>query len=244
MTKSVRLGMLTPSSNTVLEPGTGAMLAGLSEASAHFGRFRVTEISLSEDSRRRFDLAPILEAARLARRHKGRRDRLERYLGGTARVRDRRPTVRRDHRGDRHRGDHLDARPERGARGLWSLALLPLVTSYLGEIQERIVLNYRSLGLDCVAERHLRDPGNSSFALVSEEAIAAMIHEFVEAGPQAIANGLHQPARGAAGRGARAGGRRADPRYRLGGHLEVVAPGRGRPGPGPRLGRLFRELSR
>ena len=38
------LGMLTPSSNTTLEPVTAAMIAGIPEASAHFGRFRVTEI--------------------------------------------------------------------------------------------------------------------------------------------------------------------------------------------------------
>ena len=42
------LGMLTPSSNTVLEPMTVEMLRGLDDVSAHFGRFRVTEISLSD----------------------------------------------------------------------------------------------------------------------------------------------------------------------------------------------------
>jgi maleate isomerase len=65
MIRPVRLGMLTPSSNTVLEPLTAAMLADLPGVSAHFSRFRVTEISLSESSQRQFDLAPILEAARL-----------------------------------------------------------------------------------------------------------------------------------------------------------------------------------
>ena len=42
----VLLGMLTPSSNTTLEPVTTAMLAEVPEASAHFGRFAVTEIAL------------------------------------------------------------------------------------------------------------------------------------------------------------------------------------------------------
>lgn len=41
----VRIGLLTPSSNTVLEPVSAAMLAGLPEASAYFSRFRVTEIA-------------------------------------------------------------------------------------------------------------------------------------------------------------------------------------------------------
>jgi maleate isomerase len=44
---TIRLGMLTPSSNTVLEPITTAMLAGVSGVTAHFSRFRVTEIALS-----------------------------------------------------------------------------------------------------------------------------------------------------------------------------------------------------
>ena len=41
-----RVGMLTPSSNTVLEPYTAAMFAPFGEAaSVHFARFRVTRLS-------------------------------------------------------------------------------------------------------------------------------------------------------------------------------------------------------
>jgi maleate cis-trans isomerase len=61
----IRLGMLTPSSNTVLEPVTTEMLRQLPEVSAHFGRFRVTEISLSKDAIGQFDNTAILEAAGL-----------------------------------------------------------------------------------------------------------------------------------------------------------------------------------
>ena len=43
-----RLGVLTPSSNTVLEPVIVGLTAGLPNLSLHFTRFRVTEISLSE----------------------------------------------------------------------------------------------------------------------------------------------------------------------------------------------------
>jgi maleate cis-trans isomerase len=65
MTKRILLGMLTPSSNTVLEPVTSAMVSGLPEVSAHFGRFRVTEISLKDQALGQFGDEPILEAARL-----------------------------------------------------------------------------------------------------------------------------------------------------------------------------------
>jgi maleate cis-trans isomerase len=65
MTQRTLIGMLTPSSNTVLEPVTSAMLAGLPEVSAHFGRFRVTEIALSEKALAQFDDEEILGAAAL-----------------------------------------------------------------------------------------------------------------------------------------------------------------------------------
>jgi maleate cis-trans isomerase len=47
---AIRLGMLTPSSNTVLETATVAMIADLSNVSAHFSRFRVTQIGLQTAS--------------------------------------------------------------------------------------------------------------------------------------------------------------------------------------------------
>ena len=46
-----RLGMLTPSSNSVLEPVTYAMLADAPGTSAHFSRFRVTEIALDAQTK-------------------------------------------------------------------------------------------------------------------------------------------------------------------------------------------------
>src|ERR1700749_3251863 len=57
--------MLTPSSNTVLEPVSTAIVTGLPEVSVHFGRFKVTEIALSEQALRQFDDTEILRAAEL-----------------------------------------------------------------------------------------------------------------------------------------------------------------------------------
>src|SRR3954468_9143970 len=57
--------MLTPSSNTILEPVTTAMLAGLPEVTAHFSRFKVTEIALSGPALAQFDDSEILRAAEL-----------------------------------------------------------------------------------------------------------------------------------------------------------------------------------
>ena len=58
---SIRLGMLTPSSNTVLEPYTVAMLADLPKISAHFSRFKVLKISLEDDALDQFNHKPMLQ---------------------------------------------------------------------------------------------------------------------------------------------------------------------------------------
>lgn len=61
-----RLGVLTPSSNTVLEPATMRLVQPLDgRLTVHFARFRVTEINDSDASDEQFALAPMLDAARL-----------------------------------------------------------------------------------------------------------------------------------------------------------------------------------
>ena len=46
MSPPLRLGVLTPSSNTALEPLTSSIVGALPGTSVHFSRFRVTEIAL------------------------------------------------------------------------------------------------------------------------------------------------------------------------------------------------------
>lgn len=60
-----RLGMITPSSNSVLEPVTSAMLHGVTDVTAHFSRFRVTEIALDAAALSQFDASVMLPAADL-----------------------------------------------------------------------------------------------------------------------------------------------------------------------------------
>ncbi|MFM9370659.1 GAF domain-containing protein [Streptomyces sp. Da 82-17] len=59
----VRIGMLTPSSNTCLEPVTYDLLHGTGAATAHFARVPVTRIALDSGSDAQFDPAPMLSAA-------------------------------------------------------------------------------------------------------------------------------------------------------------------------------------
>jgi maleate isomerase len=72
-------------------------------------------------------------------------------------------------------------------RGITRLAL---VTPYTEDVQHRIVANYRSIGIEVVAERHLGIRVNHDFALVEPGRLRALMqdvaHEGATARPQAI----------------------------------------------------------
>lgn len=183
--KRVLLGMLTPSSNTVLEPLTSAMVAQLPEVSAHFARFRVTEISLASQALGQFDEAPILEAARLLA--DARVDVIawngtsSGWLGFDA---------------DRALCERITA--ETGTPACTSVLALNevmeltgrrrfgLVTPYLEDVQGRIAQNYSRSGYECVAERHLGRSVNFEFSQVGPDAIRRMVREVAAARPQCI----------------------------------------------------------
>ena len=179
------LGMLTPSSNTILEPLTSAMIAGVPGVSAHFGRFRVTEISLNSAALGQFDDAPILEAAKLlADAHvdvicwngtsSG-------WLGFDA--------------------DHRLCERITAATGIpactsvlalneifdnTSVREFALVTPYLDDVQAKIVDNYAKSGYRCIDERHLGRSVNFSFSEVTEGQVSDMVREVAAARPKAI----------------------------------------------------------
>ncbi|MDR9837470.1 maleate cis-trans isomerase family protein [Herbaspirillum huttiense] len=179
------LGMLTPSSNTTLEPVTTAMLADIPEASAHFGRFRVTEIALSNQALAQFDDSEILRAAELLSHAK---------VGSIA------------WNGTSSGWLGFDA-DERLCRRITEATGIPactsvlalneifdltgvkcfgLVTPYLDDVQAAIIKNYAASGLECVSERHLRKQDNFSFSEVGAQELRAMVHEVAKDKPQAI----------------------------------------------------------
>lgn len=183
---AIRLGMLTPSSNTVLEPMTAVMLAETPEITAHFSRLRVLAINLDGDATAQFDPAPMVAAAELladAKVH-------ALCWNGTS-------------------GAWLGLEADRAlcaaitrATGLpcttATLALhealqalgakrVGLVTPYLGSVQQAILRNLHAEGFETVAERHLDDPGNYSFAEHSAERVEALTREVAAAGPDAVA---------------------------------------------------------
>lgn len=184
MTRTL-LGMLTPSSNTVLEPVTAALLAEIPEASAHFGRFAVTEIALSAQALAQFAPEEILRAARLLAHA---RCQVIAWNGTSA--------------GwlgfERDEALCAAITRETGAAACTSVLAINelfarlgvrrfgLVTPYVPDVQQAIAGNYARVGFECVAERHLGLQDNFSFSEVDEPTLARLAHEVAAARPDAL----------------------------------------------------------
>jgi maleate isomerase len=179
------LGMLTPSSNTVLEPVTTALLGEVPEASAHFGRFAVTEIALSEQALAQFAPEEILRAARLLSHARcqviGWNGTSAGWLGF-----------------ERDEALCEAITRETGAAACTSVLAINelfahyavkrfgVVTPYVNDVQQAIVANYKRAGLECVAERHLGLQDNYSFSEVEPATLKSMVREVGAARPDAI----------------------------------------------------------
>jgi len=186
MPKRVRLGMLTPSSNTALEPATAEMLADLPEVTAHFSRFKVTEIAVSDASDRQFDQDGILRAAMLLADAKVD---VVAWNGTSASwlgfERDERLCERLiEATGVPACTSVLAFREIFERTGAMRVGL---VTPYADAVQQKIVKNFRDAGFDCSAERHAGLTDNFAFAEVSDRDIAGMVRAVAGEGVDAVA---------------------------------------------------------
>lgn len=179
------LGMLTPSSNTVLEPVTTSLLAEVPEASAHFGRFAVTEIALSVGALAQFAPEEILRAARLLSHA---RCQVVAWNGTSAGWlgfdRDERLCAAITRETGALACTSVLALNEIYART--GVRRLGLVTPYRSDVQQAIMANHASAGIDCVAERHLNLQDNFSFSEVDAPTLAQMVRDVAQARPDAI----------------------------------------------------------
>jgi maleate isomerase len=186
MSHRVRLGMLTPSSNTVLEPLTAAMLAGLPDVSAHFGRFKVTEIALSVESLRQFDDSEILRAADLLAHAKvdviAWNGTSASWLGF---ARDEELCGRITAATDIEAATTTLALREIFQRA--GVRRIGLVTPYTDDVQAKIIANWGASGFACSAERHLGIQDNFAFGEIPEDEIERAIREVVRDGCEAVA---------------------------------------------------------
>lgn len=184
---SIRIGMLTPSSNTVLEPCTAPLAAPLfPHVSVHYSRFRVTRIALDEGSDQQFSHETILDAADLLADAKvdtiAWNGTSASWLGFDS-----------DERLCEALSARTGAKATSAIRSLNQLLdhlgvrKLGLVTPYTPDVQQRIIANYAAAGIETVAERHSDRSDNFSFAEVPEAEIADMCREVAKANPDAIA---------------------------------------------------------
>ena len=235
MQSQTRIGMITPSLNTVLEPVTYALLSDLPDVTAHFSRVRVTHISLGDDAASQFADEPMLAAARMladARVHAI-------CWNGTAGSWlgpdfDRRlcEAIARE-TGIPATSATLALAELFRSRGIKRFAL---VTPFEDALQEAIIETYRREGFECVAERHLDSDDTFGYATIPAAETEGMIRAVVGAEPEAIAAvctnlkgaphaqadgggsrppGLRQRGGGVMGH-ARARRRRSEPHRRLG----------------------------
>ncbi|MBR0848536.1 aspartate/glutamate racemase family protein [Bradyrhizobium diazoefficiens] len=180
-----RLGMITPSSNSVLEPVTAAMLHDLDSVTAHFSRFRVTEIALDEAALSQFDASVMLPAADLLADAKV--DAIA-WNGTSASWLG----IGRD----RSLCDAILARTGipattstlaciEAVRALGA-GRVGLVSPYTGDVQRRIAKVWAGEGIDPHAERHLGLRDNFSFGEVAPATIAGMVRAVAADGADAV----------------------------------------------------------
>jgi maleate isomerase len=180
-----RLGMITPSSNSVLEPVTCAMLRDVAAVTAHFARFRVTEIALDAPALSQFDPQAMLPAADLLA--DARVDAIA-WNGtsaswlGVAR--------------DKSLCDAITARTGAPATTSTRACMdavravaaqrVGLITPYTDDVQARIGEVWSGAGIRCHAERHLGLRDNFAFAGITTAAIADMIRAVATEGCDAV----------------------------------------------------------
>ncbi|MDO5641747.1 MAG: aspartate/glutamate racemase family protein [Paracoccus sp. (in: a-proteobacteria)] len=178
--------MLTPSSNTVVEPYTSALAWPLfPRVSVHFSRFEVRRIALDGASDQQFTHEPILAAADLLSH--ARADVIA-WNGTSASWlgfdQDKRLCAAITQRtGAKATSAVLGLNR---LLGLLGARRIGLVSPYTPDVQARIIANYAAIGIETVAEHHDGRSDNFSFAGITEDAIAAMCRDVATARPDAI----------------------------------------------------------
>lgn len=181
-----RIGMITPSSNTVLEPVTGGLLAARDDVSVHYTRVPVTRIGLDPAATGQFGQDAFTGAARLL---------------GDARV----DVIAWNGTSGSWLGP---ARDEHLCRTLARVAGAPattstlavlqalrafavrglgLLTPYTGDVGAAIADRYAEHGFPVRAARHLGRTANFDFALTTDAELDAACAELAAAGCDAVA---------------------------------------------------------
>ncbi|PSN71001.1 hypothetical protein BS50DRAFT_570414 [Corynespora cassiicola Philippines] len=183
--KRIRIGILVPSSNTALEPLTTSIVSSLPNVTVHFTRIPVTSIALSSSALSQFDSENLLSAAGLLAHANvdviGWSGTSSGWLGFSA---------------DEELCDLIKKNTGipattsvlalNKAMRILGVKKLGLVTPYLDDVQEAIVKNYGTIGVDASVEKHLKRSDNVHFAEIGSETFDPMVRDVAREGVQAV----------------------------------------------------------
>lgn len=185
MSGVTRIGMLTPSSNTCLEPMTQAMVIDVADVTLHFARVPVVTIGLAAHESAQFEIDTMVSAARLLA------DAAVDVIAwnGTA-------------------GSWLGLEHDRRlAQAVTAATGIPATTStlalfeafrvlaveryalavpYTEDVTKRIIATYEQEGLICLSEAHLDLRQNLDIGRVSESDVADLMTRVAVPRPDAI----------------------------------------------------------
>lgn len=172
-----KIGMLTPSSNTTLEPICSNMVCGLEKiVTMHYGRFRVTKIALDGDALAQFDTAPMMEASKLLADADVDVIAWNGTSGGWLGF-----DVDRKLCEDIEKETGIPATTsmlsQLKAFDQFNVEKIHLITPYTEDINELIIKEYAKSGIEVVNSVCLKQFVNRSFSLVSQERIQGMFDE-------------------------------------------------------------------
>jgi len=182
----LRLGFITPSSNTWVEPLSTAMVAGLGGGvTAHFTRLKVTSIGLAAEQLAQFEAEPMVAAARLLADCEVQAIAWNGTSGSWIGLDADRATCRaiEEATGVPATTATLAIVEALHAYGVRSYGL---AVPYLADVAARIVDTYRAEGLECSTERHLGIARNADFGRVGEAGIESLLRSAAP-GAEAIA---------------------------------------------------------
>lgn len=179
-----RLGIVLPSSNTVLEPLAAQMLAS-SGISAHFSRLGVIDVALGSESKAQFSQRKHLEAALLLA--DANVDAI--VWGGTS----------ASWLGLNHDKVFINAVEKESGIPTTSCVLamnaklepaknlaLGLVTPYTDDVHAQILSNYREFGVTCTAGENFGGTLSRDFAMLPPDALENMVRKVGATRPDII----------------------------------------------------------
>ena len=183
--QKIRIGMLTPSSNSVVEPWCYKIIGSIENVSVHFGRIEVLWIDDKEASLSQFYDENMIKGFELLSHVKpmviGWNGTSASWLG-----------LERD----RILIDIIKKRT--GCRVVTStlsiidaltalnIRKIGLVTPYIDSIQRKIINNFELEQLECVSERHFNMTDNFSFGEISESKITNAVEDVISEGAEAV----------------------------------------------------------